>query len=64
MAGIESIGETSPQNGNGGPPALSIIIPKLGDVKVATKVWEEVKLPVDFMLVVVKDFLSCYVTII
>ena len=62
MTGIESISETSPQNGNSGPPALSIIIPKISEVKVTTKVWEEVELPVDIMLLVVKDcdFLSCY----
>ena len=62
MAGVESISESSPQNDNSGPPALSIIIPKSSDVKLVTKDWEDVELPVDILLLVVKvcDFLSCY----
>ena len=65
MAGIESIksrSESSPQNEDSGPPALNITIPKLSEVKVVTKTWEEVKLLVDILLLVVKEceFLSCY----
>ena len=60
MAGIET--ERCPQNDNNRPPALSIIIPKLSEVKVVTKSWKDVELPVDILLLVVKDcdFLCCY----
>ena len=60
MAGIET--ESCLQNDNNGPPALSINIPKLSEVKAVTKVWEDVQLQVDILLLVVKDcdFLCCY----
>ena len=60
MAGIDT--ESCPQNDNNRPPELSIIIPKLSEVNVITKVWKDVEIQVDILLLVVKecDFLCCY----
>ena len=44
------------------PPPLSITIPKMKDLPNTSKDWRDVELPVDFLLLTVKDceFLSCY----
>lgn len=44
------------------PPPLSITIPKRKDLPRTSKPWKDIKLPVDFLLLTVKDceFLSCY----
>ena len=62
MAVNESSSENSSRNDNNGPPTLSITIPKISELKITTKKWEDVQLPIDIMLLAVKDceFLSCY----
>jgi len=44
------------------PPPLSITIPEMKDLPRTSKDWRDVELPVDFLLLTVKDceFLSCY----
>ena len=44
------------------PPPISITIPKKKDLPGTSKRWKDVKIPVDFLLLTVKDyeFLSCY----
>ena len=51
-----------PSNDNNSPPALSITIPKTSDLVRTSKRWAEVQLPIDILLLAVKDddFLSCY----
>lgn len=47
---------------NDNPPPISITIPKRKDLPRASKLWKDVELPVDFLLLTVKEyeFLSCY----
>ena len=44
------------------PPSLRITIPKTSDLVGTTKHWKEVQLPIDILLLAVRDedFLSCY----
>ncbi len=44
------------------PPLLSITIPKTSDLSNTSKRWEELELPIDILLLTVKDceFLACY----
>lgn len=44
------------------PPSLSITIPKTSDLVRTSKRWTEVQLPIDILLLAVRDedFLSCY----
>ena len=44
------------------PPSLSITIPKTSDLVTASKRWREVQLPIDILLLAVRDadFLSCF----
>ena len=44
------------------PPPLDITLPKLGDVNPPHKNWEDIELPIEVVLLTVKDyeFLSCY----
>lgn len=52
----------NPRNNNSDPPALNITIPRISDVKVTSKPWKDVQLPIDILLLAVKDceLLSCY----
>ena len=62
----ETRSETYSRNDNNmllySPPSLSITIPKESDLKITSKRWEDVQLPIDILLLAVKDceFLSCY----
>ena len=44
------------------PPSLSITIPKTSHLVITSKHWTEVQLPIDNLLLAVRDegFLSCY----
>ena len=62
MAATETTSEAYSRNDNNSPPSLSITIPKARDLNIALKRWENVELPIDILLLAVKDceFLSCY----
>ena len=44
------------------PPPLSIEVPKMSDLPNKSKPWSDVQLPIDILLLTVKDweFLACY----
>ena len=50
------------RNIHGDPPIISVNIPKLSELSQSKKLWREVQLPIDILLLTVKDceFLSCY----
>lgn len=54
--------QTSPLNYYDGPPALSINIPKEGDINAVSKRWKDVPLPIDILILTVEDnqFLCSY----
>ena len=45
-----------------GPPALSIDIPKMSDINAVSKLWKDVPLPIDILILTVGNdqFLCCY----
>ena len=50
------------KNIHGDPPIISVNIPKLSELSQSKKLWRDVQLPIDILLLTVKDceFLSCY----
>ena len=50
------------QDEHGEPPEISIAVPRMSDLQTVLKEWKDVNLPIDVLLVTVKDceFLSCY----
>ena len=50
------------RNTHGDPPKISVNLPKLSELTQSKKRWREVQLPIDILLLTVKDveFLSCY----
>ncbi|XP_029185678.2 uncharacterized protein LOC114953568 [Acropora millepora] len=61
MAVCESREKSTVQQGGGkGPPELQFTIKKLSDLKVPSKPWKEVKLPIDILLLTVDKYgFSC-----
>ena len=55
-------GDGSSKNIHDDPPQININLPKISELTNTTKRWKEVQLPVDILLLTVKDceFLSCY----
>ena len=49
-------------NANEDPPQLSVKLPHMSDIKLQTKPWNHARLPVDILLLTVKDceFSACY----
>lgn len=62
LSANETGNESNSRYSNNEPPALNIEIPKESDLSNAFKPWKDVKLPIDILLLTVKDyeFRSCY----
>ena len=54
--------KSSPKNSYGDPPKINISLPEISEVTQNFKRWKDVQLPIDILLLTVKDceFFSCY----
>ena len=54
--------KSSSKNSYGDPPKINISLPEICELTQSSKRWEDVQLPIDILLLTVKDceFLSCY----
>ena len=62
MSEIVRTDESSPNNIYGDPPKINISLPEKSELTQNFKSWKDVQLPIDILLLTVKDceFLSCY----
>ena len=62
MEGPENNGNSTSEGDDDDPPPLSIKLPKRSDLPRNSKPWSDVQLPVDILLLTVKDceFLACF----
>ena len=54
--------ESTLSNTHGDPPKIGVNLPKVSELTHSRKLWSEVQLPIDILLLTLKDveFLSCY----
>ena len=66
MSEIVRTDESSPNNIYGDPPKINISLPEKSELTQNFKSWKDVQLPIDILLLTVKDceFLSCYYYIV
>ena len=66
MSEIVRTDESSPNNIYGDPPKINISLPEKGELTQNSKRWKDVQLPIDILLLTVKDceFVSCYYYIV
>ena len=62
MSETSKTDESSPKNIYGDPPKIDISLPEISELTQNSKCWRDVQLPIDILLLTVKDceFLSCY----
>ena len=62
MSEIAKTDKSSSNNNYGDPPKINISLPEISEPTQSSKRWKDVQLPIDILLLTVKDceFLSCY----